>query len=70
MFQNKTNLIGRKEIASYSGCSVWTVSAMIKAGLKCSGGGIKGKPAITKKEYVDNFFDENPSFIARDYLIK
>tara|TARA_Y100000361_G_scaffold140853_1_gene145381 strand:- start:5485 stop:5697 length:213 start_codon:yes stop_codon:yes gene_type:complete len=70
MYQNKNNLIGRKEIARYAGCSVWTVSAMIKAGLQCSGGGVKGKPAITKKEFVDEFFIDNPKFIARDYLIK
>lgn len=70
MLQDKSRLIGRKEIAYYIGCSVWTVSAMVKAGLKCSGGGMKGKPAMTKKEWVDDFFVDNPDFVARKYLTK
>jgi hypothetical protein len=66
---NNNNLIGRKEIACYAGCSVWTVTAMIKAGLKCTGGKIKGKPPITKKEYVDDFL-HTQEFVARNYLKK
>jgi hypothetical protein len=60
-------LIGRKEIASYAQCSVWTVTAMIKAGLVCSGGKIKGKPPVTKTTDVDNFFRDNTDFTARSY---
>lgn len=66
---DKDLLIGRKEIASHARCSVWTVTAMIKAGLKCTGGKIKGKPPITTKETVDNFL-LNKDFVARNYLKK
>lgn len=62
-------LIGRKEIASHARCSVWSVTAMIKAGLKCTGGKIKGKPPITTKEIVDDFL-LNKDFVARNYLKK
>lgn len=60
-------LIGRQEIADYCGCSTWTVTAMLKAGLQASGGKINGSPPRTKKEWVDNFFISNPNFVANDY---
>ena len=60
-------LIGRQEIADYSQCSTWTVTAMLKAGLRASGGKVKGSPPRTKPEWVDEFFVENPNFIAREY---
>lgn len=69
MMDDKNLLIGRKEIANHARCSVWTVTAMIKAGLKCSGGKIKGKPPITTKESVDDFL-LNHDFVARNYLKK
>lgn len=62
-------LVGRQEIASYAKCSVWTVTAMIKAGLRCSGGRKKGKPPVTNTCHVDNFFEENLDFTARSYHI-
>ena len=62
-------LVGRKEIAEYAKCSVWTVTAMIKAGLRCSGGRKKGKPPVTNTYHVDNFFEENLDFTARSYHI-
>tara|TARA_B100002019_G_scaffold293349_1_gene320329 strand:- start:1497 stop:1718 length:222 start_codon:yes stop_codon:yes gene_type:complete len=63
-------LIGRKEIANYANVSVWTVSAMVKAGLNCSGGKKKGKPPITTKQAVDEFLIDNKNFVARKYHIK
>lgn len=60
-------LVGRKEIASYARCSVWTVTAMIKAGLKCSGGRVKGRPPVTKTCHVDKFFEDHIDFTARKY---
>ena len=35
-------LIGRQEIADYSRVSVWTVTAMLKAGLNCYSGTGRG----------------------------
>lgn len=63
------HLIGRKEISNYARVSVWTVTAMIKAGLECTGGRKKGKPPITTKSNVDDFFKNNVAFVARDYHI-
>tara|TARA_Y100000004_G_C8800330_1_gene363098 strand:+ start:170 stop:322 length:153 start_codon:yes stop_codon:yes gene_type:complete len=40
---------------------------MLKAGLKASGGKVKGSPPRTKPEWVDEFFAENPDFIASEY---
>jgi|TARA_Y100000004_G_scaffold121532_1_gene136621 hypothetical protein len=60
-------LIGRQEIADYAVCSTWTVTAMLKAGLKASGGKVKGSPPRTKKEYVDQFFIDNPDFNASKF---
>ena len=60
-------LIGRKEIANYARVSVWTVTAMVKCGLECSGGRKKGSPPITTKNKVDNFFKENLDFTANKY---
>lgn len=63
-------LIGRQEIATYAGVSVWTVTAMIKAGLRCSGGKVKGSPPVTNTLHVDKFFEENLDFTARSYHTK
>lgn len=60
-------LIGRQEIADYARVSVWTVTAMIKAGLVCYGGQIRGHPPRTTKAEVDNFIRLNPDFVASDY---
>lgn len=60
-------LVGRQEIADYARTSKWTVTAMIHAGLKCSGGRIKGSEPRTKTEWVDTFFENNPNFIASHY---
>ena len=60
-------LIGRQEIADYAKVSVWTVTAMQKAGLTCSGGKKKGSPPRCKPIDVDNFFNDNPDFCASDY---
>lgn len=60
-------LVGRQEIADYAKCSVWTVTAMIKAGLECSGGNIGGSPPKTTKLNVDKFYKNNPNFIASHY---
>tara|TARA_R100000773_G_scaffold29104_1_gene24994 strand:- start:10513 stop:10731 length:219 start_codon:yes stop_codon:yes gene_type:complete len=60
-------LVGRQEIADYAGVSVWTVTAMQKAGLQASGGKVKGSPPRTKKNWVDEFFEKNPDFVASDY---
>lgn len=61
------HLIGRQEIADYARVSVWTVTAMIKAGLVCYTGGRRGSPPRTTAENVDNFFKDNPNFVASDY---
>ena len=60
-------LVGRDEIADYAKCSVWTVTAMIKAGLRCSGGKTKGSPPRTTKKDVDDFFKYKKDFVASDY---
>ena len=60
-------LIGRQEISDYARVSVWTVTAMLKAGLQSSGGGKKGLEPRTKKEWVDKFFIDNPKFNASEY---
>lgn len=60
-------LIGRKEIAAYARVSVWTVTAMLKAGLEYYGVQRKGSQVRTTKLAVDNFFKNNPEFIASDY---
>lgn len=61
-------LIGRQEIADYAKVSVWTVTAMMKAGLECSGGKVRGSPPRTTKTRVDNFYTSNPDFVASDYI--
>ncbi len=60
-------LIGRQEIADYSRVSVWTVTAMLKAGLNCYSGTGRGSQPRTTKQDVNNFFKDNPDFIASDY---
>lgn len=60
-------LVGRQEIADYARVSVWTVTAMVKAGLQCSGGGKKGSEPRAKKEWVDSFFEERPNFSASEH---
>lgn len=60
-------LIGRKEIAAYSRSSVWSVTAMVSAGMRCSGGKVKGQEVRTKREWVDDFLENNPDFRASDY---
>lgn len=60
-------LIGRQEIADYAKCSTWTVTAMIKAGLRCSGGQVKGSPPRTTTKNVDDFFKYKKDFRASDY---
>lgn len=57
-------LIGRQEIADHAGVSTWYVTAMIKAGLEVHGGKVKGSPPRTRPEKVDQFFDQNPDFVA------
>ena len=64
---NEKILIGRQEIADYCRCSTWTVTAMIKAGLKCSGGKTKGSPPRTTTDDVYNFFKYKQDFKASDY---
>ena len=60
-------VFGRQEIGDYAKVSVWTVTAMIKAGLECSGGNIGGSPPRTTKLNVDKFYKNNPNFIASHY---
>ena len=48
-------LIGRQEIADYSRVSVWTVTAMLKAGLICYSGAGRGSPPRTTKQDVKCF---------------
>lgn len=60
-------LVGRQEIADYAKTSKWTVTAMIHAGLRCSGGRVKGSEPRTKPKWVDEFFENNPNFVASHY---
>ena len=63
-------LVGRQEIADYAKCSTWTVTAMVKAGLRCSGGKVKGSPPRTTKKDVDDFLKYKRDFRASDYHSK
>ena len=63
-------IVGRQAIGDYANVSVAVVTAMIKAGLKCSGGKKKGLEPRSKAEWIDEFFEDNPNFIARNYLKK
>tara|TARA_R110001632_G_scaffold220968_1_gene351217 strand:+ start:2052 stop:2285 length:234 start_codon:yes stop_codon:yes gene_type:complete len=65
--KNNEWLIGRQEIATYSRVSKWTVTAMIHAGLRCSGGKIKGSEPRARPEWVDIFFETHPNFVASHY---
>ena len=60
-------LLGRQEIADYARVSVWTVTAMIKAGLKIYNEPKKGIEPRTTKEDVDNFFKQHSNFVAREW---
>ena len=60
-------LIGRQEIADYAKCSVWTVTAMMKAGLICYGGRVRGSQPRTTTSNVDEFYMNNSDFVASDY---
>lgn len=63
-------IVGRQAIGDYAGVSVWTVTMMIKAGLKCYGGKKNGLEPRSKPEWIDDFFDSHPNFTARDYMKK
>jgi len=65
--KNTNWLVGRQEIGQYARVSTWTVTAMIHAGLKCSGGRVKGSEPRTKCDWVDDFFEKHPNFIASHY---
>ena len=58
-------LIGRQEIADYAQCSTWTVTMMIKAGMKCEGGKIRGSEPHAMCEWIDEFRRNNPNFSAK-----
>lgn len=64
-------LVGRQQIADYANCSTWTVTMMIRAGMKCLGGRVKGSEPRTKKEWVDKFFEDHEDFSPskeRDFI--
>ena len=63
-------IVGRQAIGDYAGVSTWTVTAMIKAGLRCCGGKKNGCEPKSKAEWIDEFIENNPDFIARDYFKK
>jgi hypothetical protein len=63
-------LVGRQQIADYANCSPWTVTMMLKAGLRCYGGGRNGAEARTKREWVDDFFENNPDFVASRHRVR
>lgn len=60
-------LIGRQEIADYARVSVWSVTAMAKAGLVFYGKQCRGSSIRTTKKNVDEFFINNPDFTAAHY---
>lgn len=70
MKQESPWIIGRQAIGDYAGVGVSFVTAMIKAGLRCCGGKRKGLEPRSKAEWIDEFFENNPNFIARDHLKK
>lgn len=63
-------LVGRQEIADYAKCSTWSVTMMIKAGLRCYGGKVRGSEPRTKEQWVDDFFEENPDFKASRHRVR
>ena len=70
MNQESNWIIGRQAIGDYAGVSVSVVTAMIKAGLQCCGGKRKGLEPRSKPKWIDDFFEKNPNFVARNYLKK
>lgn len=63
-------LVGRQEIADYAKCSPWSVTMMIKAGMQCYGGKVRGSEPRVRREWVDEFFKNNPDFVASRYHLR
>ena len=63
-YQESEALIGRQEIADYAKVSTWTVTCMIKQGLKVYG--TKRVPRCLK-DSVDCFYLENQEFSTRKF---